>query len=128
VDVDQETNTPGPPSSYYSQRVAKALSSHPDLVDVNTYFPEGAEIAKVLTAARNRPRFLMGLANFDNGFLATSNQGVPWGNRRDHHQPQERLPHEGPGEHSPRQQAKDVREREVRAVAGVPTRLSRATC
>jgi branched-chain amino acid transport system substrate-binding protein len=66
----QETTTPGLPSNYYAQQVAKALSSNPDLVYVSTYFPEGIEIAKALRAAASKPRCLMGLANVDNGFLA----------------------------------------------------------
>jgi branched-chain amino acid transport system substrate-binding protein len=43
----QETTTPGLPSNYYSQQVAKAL-----------------------TAASSNPRCVMGLANVDNAFLA----------------------------------------------------------
>jgi branched-chain amino acid transport system substrate-binding protein len=65
----QETTTPGLPSNYYAQQVTTALSSNPDLVYVSTYFPEGIEIAKALTAAASKPRCLMGLANVDNGFL-----------------------------------------------------------
>jgi branched-chain amino acid transport system substrate-binding protein len=68
----QETTAPGLPGNYYAQQVAKALSTHPDLVYVSTYFPEGTEIAKVLTAAGSKPRCLMGLANVDNGFLAST--------------------------------------------------------
>jgi branched-chain amino acid transport system substrate-binding protein len=66
----QETTTPGLPSNYYAQQVAKALSTNPDLVYVSTYFPEGIEIAKALSAAASKPRCLMGLANVDNDFLA----------------------------------------------------------
>jgi branched-chain amino acid transport system substrate-binding protein len=66
----QETTTPGLPSNYYAQQVTKALSGNPDLVYVSTYFPEGIEIAKALTAAASKPRCLMGLANVDNDFLA----------------------------------------------------------
>jgi branched-chain amino acid transport system substrate-binding protein len=66
----KETTAPGLPSNYYSRRVAKALSTNPDLVYVSTYFPEGGEIAKALTSAGSKPRCLMGLANVDNGFLA----------------------------------------------------------
>src|SRR5205814_5694764 len=47
-----------------------AVATSPDLVYVSTYFPEGVEIAKALTAAGRTPRCLMGLANVDNGFLA----------------------------------------------------------
>src|SRR5947209_10535750 len=68
----QETTTPGLPSNYYSQQVSKALSTHPGLVYVSTYFPEGIEIAKALTAAASKPRCVMGLANVDNGFLAAT--------------------------------------------------------
>jgi branched-chain amino acid transport system substrate-binding protein len=46
------------------------LSTNPDLVYVSTYFPEGIEIVKALSAAGGKPRCLMGLANVDNGFLA----------------------------------------------------------
>jgi branched-chain amino acid transport system substrate-binding protein len=66
----QETTTPGLPGNYYSQQVATALSSNPDFVYVSTYFPEGIEIAKALTASGSKPRCLMGLANVDNAFLA----------------------------------------------------------
>jgi hypothetical protein len=45
-------------------------STKPDLLYVSTYFPEGVEIVKALTAAGPKPRCLMGLANVDNGFLA----------------------------------------------------------
>lgn len=66
----QETTTPNLPRDYYSQQVHKALATHPNLVYVSTYFPEGIEIAKALTAAGRKPRCLMGLANVDSGFLA----------------------------------------------------------
>jgi branched-chain amino acid transport system substrate-binding protein len=66
----QETTTPGLPGNYYSQQVAQALSTHPDFVYVSTYFPEGIQIAKALTAAGSKPPCLMGLANVDAGFLA----------------------------------------------------------
>jgi branched-chain amino acid transport system substrate-binding protein len=66
----EETTTPGLPSNYYAQQVDKALSTNPDLVYVSTYFPEGIQIAKALTAASSKPRCVMGLANVDNGFLA----------------------------------------------------------
>ncbi|MGN6168173.1 MAG: branched-chain amino acid ABC transporter substrate-binding protein [Solirubrobacteraceae bacterium] len=56
--------------AYYAHQVAKALSTKPDLVYVSTYFPEGAQIAKALTAHGSSPRCLMGFANVDNGFLA----------------------------------------------------------
>lgn len=65
-----ETTTPGLTTNYYPQQVARALSTNPDLVYVSTYFPEGTEVAKALTAAGSKPRCLMGLANVDNGFLA----------------------------------------------------------
>jgi branched-chain amino acid transport system substrate-binding protein len=71
----QETTAPGLPSNYYAQQVAKALSSNPDLVYVSTYFPEGIEIAKALTAAGGKPRCLMGLANVDNDFLTQTTLG-----------------------------------------------------
>jgi branched-chain amino acid transport system substrate-binding protein len=66
----RETNETGLPSNYYSAQVAQASATHPDLVYVSTYFPEGVEIAKALAAAGTTPRCLMGLANVDNGFLA----------------------------------------------------------
>lgn len=66
----QETTTPNLPRDYYSRQVHKALATHPNLVYVSTYFPEGIEIAKALTAAGRKPRCLMGLANVDSGFLA----------------------------------------------------------
>jgi branched-chain amino acid transport system substrate-binding protein len=65
----RETTDPGTTGSYYADRVAVALRSSPDLVYVSTYFPEGIEIAKVLTASGTTPRCLMGLANVDNGFV-----------------------------------------------------------
>jgi branched-chain amino acid transport system substrate-binding protein len=66
----RETTETGLPSTYYADQVAYALSSNPDLGYVSTYFPEGVEIAKALTAGGSAPRCLMGLANVDNGFLA----------------------------------------------------------
>jgi ABC-type branched-subunit amino acid transport system substrate-binding protein len=60
----------GQTGSYYTKRVAKALSTKPGVVYASTYFPEGAKIAKALKAKRSAPRCLMGLANVDNGFLA----------------------------------------------------------
>jgi branched-chain amino acid transport system substrate-binding protein len=66
----QETTAPGLPGNYYAQQVNQALSTNPDMVYASTYFPEGVEIAKALTAAGRQPRCLMGLANVDNGFLA----------------------------------------------------------
>jgi branched-chain amino acid transport system substrate-binding protein len=66
----RETTETGLPSNYYAGQVAQALATGPDLIYVSTYFPEGVEIAKALTAAGSTPRCLMGLANVDNGFLA----------------------------------------------------------
>jgi branched-chain amino acid transport system substrate-binding protein len=66
----RETNETGLPSTYYSDQVAQALLAGPDLLYVSTYFPEGIEIARALTATGSAPRCLMGLANVDNGFLA----------------------------------------------------------
>jgi branched-chain amino acid transport system substrate-binding protein len=60
----------GAPSAYYAGKVTEALATRPDLVYVSTYFPEGAQIAKALTAAGTAPPCLMGLANVDNGFIA----------------------------------------------------------
>ena len=68
----RETTDPGTTGSYYANRVAVALQSSPDLVYVSTYYPEGIEIAKVLTASGTTPRCLMGLANVDNGFVAAA--------------------------------------------------------
>ena len=66
----RETTAAGLPVDYYADRVAKALESGPELVYVSTYFPEGVEIAKALTAVGSTPPCLMGLANVDNGFVA----------------------------------------------------------
>jgi branched-chain amino acid transport system substrate-binding protein len=66
----RETTTAGLLPTYYADRVAKALTTRPDLVYVSTYFPEGVEIAKALTAVGAGPPCLMGLANVDNGFVA----------------------------------------------------------
>ena len=60
----------GLPSTYYSDEVAKALATKPDLVYVSTYFPEGARIAKALAKEGSSPPCLMGLANVDNAFVA----------------------------------------------------------
>jgi branched-chain amino acid transport system substrate-binding protein len=62
----------GQSNAYYARKVAKALSTHPDLVYVSTYFPEGAKIAKALTAHGGGARCLMGFANVDRGFLAAT--------------------------------------------------------
>jgi branched-chain amino acid transport system substrate-binding protein len=66
----RETNEMGITPNYYAGQIAQALATKPDLVYVSTYFPEGVEIAKALTAAARTPPCLMGLANVDNGFLA----------------------------------------------------------
>jgi branched-chain amino acid transport system substrate-binding protein len=65
-----EATDPGATGSYYTNQVAAALKSKPDLVYVSTYFPAGVQIAKALAAAGSTPRCLMGLANVDNGFVA----------------------------------------------------------
>lgn len=65
-----ETTSPGLPQTYYSDEVAKALATRPNLVYVSTYFPEGVQIAKALAAAGGTPPCLMGLANVDNAYLA----------------------------------------------------------
>ena len=39
-------------AGYYASKVAEALATGPDLLYVSTYFPEGAEIAKVLAGGR----------------------------------------------------------------------------
>src|SRR5215216_3920189 len=65
-----EATDPGATGSYYTDRVAEALKSTPDLVYVSTYFPAGTQIAKALAASGTTPHCLMGLANVDNGFLA----------------------------------------------------------
>jgi branched-chain amino acid transport system substrate-binding protein len=66
----RETTARGLPVNYYADRVAKALETGPELLYVSTYFPEGVEIAKALTAGGSAPPCLMGLANVDNGFVA----------------------------------------------------------
>jgi len=66
----KETTAPALPSTYYTDEVSQALASHPDLVYVSTYFPEGVRIAKALASAGSQPPCLMGLANVDNGFVA----------------------------------------------------------
>ncbi|HTI32111.1 MAG TPA: branched-chain amino acid ABC transporter substrate-binding protein [Miltoncostaea sp.] len=60
----------GAPSAYYAGKVAEVTATGPDLIYVSTYFPEGAQVARALTAAGPGPRCLMGLANVDNGFIA----------------------------------------------------------
>jgi branched-chain amino acid transport system substrate-binding protein len=57
-------------AGYFPSKVAEALATHPDLLYVSTYFPEGVEIAKALAAAGSAPRCLMGLANVDPGFVS----------------------------------------------------------
>lgn len=66
----EETKTVG--VGYYTGKVAEALRTNPDLVYVSTYFPEGIEIAKALTAAGATPPCLMGLANVDNAFVEST--------------------------------------------------------
>ena len=65
-----EATDPAATGSYYTDRVAVALKSNPDLVYVSTYFPAGVQIGKALAASGTTPRCLMGLANVDNGFVA----------------------------------------------------------
>jgi branched-chain amino acid transport system substrate-binding protein len=60
----------GAPSAYYAGKVAEATATRPDLVYVSTYFPEGVQVARALTAGGTGPPCLMGLANVDNGFIA----------------------------------------------------------
>jgi ABC-type branched-subunit amino acid transport system substrate-binding protein len=57
-------------STYYADKVSKALGTKPDVVYVSTYFPEGVRIAKALAKAGTNPPCLMGLANVDNAFVA----------------------------------------------------------
>jgi branched-chain amino acid transport system substrate-binding protein len=71
----RETAEAGLPTGYYADRVARALGASPDLVYVSTYFPEGVEIAKALTATGSAPPCLMGLANVDTGFVAKTTLG-----------------------------------------------------
>ncbi len=59
----------GQSATYYAGQVATALSTNPGFVYVSTYYPEGVQIAKALTADGSAPPCLMGLANVDNGFL-----------------------------------------------------------
>jgi branched-chain amino acid transport system substrate-binding protein len=66
----RETTDMGLSSTYYADQVSEALRTNPDLLYVSTYFPEGVQIAKTLTAGGSSTRCLMGLANVDNGFLA----------------------------------------------------------
>jgi len=60
------------PPGHYAAQVAAALAAGPQLIYVSTYFPEGVEIAKALTAAGPGPTCLMGLANVDPGFTAAT--------------------------------------------------------
>jgi ABC-type branched-subunit amino acid transport system substrate-binding protein len=60
----------GATSAYYAGKVDEALGTRPDLVYVSTYYPEGVQIAKALTAAGTEPPCLMGLANVDSGFVS----------------------------------------------------------
>jgi branched-chain amino acid transport system substrate-binding protein len=60
----------GASSAYYAAKVDAALATGPDLLYVSTYFPQGVQVAKALTAAGTAPPCLMGLANVDNGFVA----------------------------------------------------------
>jgi ABC-type branched-subunit amino acid transport system substrate-binding protein len=59
----------GATSAYYAGKTDEALATRPDLVYVSTYFPEGVQIAKALSAGGTQPPCLMGLANVDNGFV-----------------------------------------------------------
>lgn len=63
------------PAGYFAAKVAEALAGSPDLIYASTYYPEGAEIARALTAAAPMPRCLMGLGNVDPGFIAAA--GLP---------------------------------------------------
>ena len=66
----EETTAQGLPSTYYADEVSKALATHPDLLYVSTYFPEGVRIAQALPEADATPPCLMGLANVDDAFVA----------------------------------------------------------
>jgi hypothetical protein len=66
----KETTAAGLSSTYYADKVSKALGTKPDVVYVSTYFPEGVRIAKALAKAGTNPPCLMGLANADNAFVA----------------------------------------------------------
>lgn len=59
-------------ATYYQTKVAEALAANPDLVYVSTYYPEGVKIAEALASAGTSPPCLMGLANVDPAFSATS--------------------------------------------------------
>jgi branched-chain amino acid transport system substrate-binding protein len=66
----KETTAQGLPSTYYADEVSKALATHPDLIYVSTYFPEGVRIAQAMPKAGATPPCLMGLANVDDAFVA----------------------------------------------------------
>lgn len=64
-------------ASDYSDAVANALATSPDLLYVSTYFPEGALIARALNATADAAdtTCFMGLANQDPGFVDEA--GIP---------------------------------------------------
>ena len=55
--------------SDYTNEVDQALASNPDILYVSTYYPEGSQIAKAITAANPRAKCLMGMANVDPAFI-----------------------------------------------------------
>ena len=65
-----QTAEAGP--GHYALAVQTALAADPDMVYVSTYFPEGVQIARALTAAGDRPPCLMGFANVDPAFTAAT--------------------------------------------------------
>jgi ABC-type branched-subunit amino acid transport system substrate-binding protein len=71
--TDSEAIEPGAKS--YASTVAKVAATKPDLIYVDTYYPEGGLIAKAMYDAKTPAKCLADYGAYDNGFIAAA--GLP---------------------------------------------------
>jgi ABC-type branched-subunit amino acid transport system substrate-binding protein len=64
-----------PGAKTYSSTVAKVAAAKPDLIYVDTYYPEGGLIAKAMYDAKTPAKCLADYGAYDNGFIAAA--GLP---------------------------------------------------
>jgi branched-chain amino acid transport system substrate-binding protein len=71
IDItDDEAIEPG--AKTYASTVAKVAATKPDLIYVDTYYPEGGLIAKAMYAAKTPAKCLADYGAYDNGFISTA--------------------------------------------------------
>ena len=64
-----------PGANTYASTVAKVATTNPDLIYVDTYYPEGGLIAKAMYEAKTPAKCLADYGAYDNGFIAAA--GLP---------------------------------------------------